>query len=315
MFVKINPEITLASISSKTKDRKIYKRNSALLFLFQELDYYKLRDNVYFESLLPRFNPVLSLPNFTLGSVDIEYRKNIEKNLNRGIRLVKGEYKDLDFFTKNLTKRKPEILDNYKDYFREFSRKNMIDILLLELDLKDYLEYLTTEYENEKAKNEITNRKFTSDPSSTPYYSVKMVSDMRLNDLNSEIVTLNVKVKDGIEKEVIGAAIVIKYEGRINILETATSENFDYLDTKHFLFYKVIEESKRLGYSFLDMNGITGDFSQSNPYFKLNKFKESFNPNIYEYIGEFDLIINKALYQYLLSSNKLTKEFDKNYRK
>ena len=63
------------------------------------------------------------------------------------------------------------------------------------------------------------------------------------------------------------------------------------------------------------MNGITGDFSERNPYYGLNKFKESFNPSIYEYIGEFDLIVNKALYQYLLSSNKLAKEFDRSQDK
>jgi lipid II:glycine glycyltransferase (peptidoglycan interpeptide bridge formation enzyme) len=279
--------------------------------LFQELDYYKLRDNIYFESLLPRFNPVIQLPNFTLGSIEISQRKNIEKNLNRGIKLIKGEYQDLEFFDKFLTKRDKIVLDSYKDYYREFSKKNMIDILLLEIDLKDYLEYLTSEYENEKVKNEITNNKLTSDPSSTSYYSVKIVSDMRLSDLNTEIRTLNAKVQGGIENEVVGASLVIKYEGRINILETATNDSFSYLETKQFLYYKLIEEYKKRGYTFLDMNGITGDFSESNPYIKLNKFKESFNPNIYEYIGEFDLIINKALYQYLLSSNKLSKEFEK----
>lgn len=311
VFVKVNPEITLASINSRSKERKLYKRNSALVYLFQELDYYKLRDNIYFESLLPRFNAVIQLPTFTLSRIDAEYRKNIEKNLNRGIKLVKGEAKDIKYLDEFLQKRTPEIRGSYRDFYSVFNDRNMIELQLLVLDLKNYLEFLTNEYEVEKAKNEKTNLKFQSDPNSIPYYSVKMASDLRLNDLLNEIATLNKKVAGGVTNEVIGAGLVIKYEGRINLLEAGTSEKFAFLEPKHFLYYKLIAEYKKRGYSFLDMNGITGDFSDRNPYFSVNKFKESFSPNIYEYIGEFDLVINKALYQYLLSSGKLGTEFDR----
>lgn len=315
VFVKVNPEITLAAINAKNKERKLYKRNSALVYLFQELDYYKLRDNIYFESLLPRFNPVLQLPSFTLAKIDAEYRKTVEKNLNRGLKLVKGTEDDFKIFDSLIKKRKPLLRESYWHFYTTFSDRNMIELLLLELDLKDYLEYLTSEYETEKAKNVATNAKFQNSPNSIPYYSVKMASDMRLNDLHSEISMLNKKVEGGIEKEFIGAALIVKYEGRINVLETGTDPNFEFLEPKHFLFYKLITEYKKRGYSFFDMNGITGDFSERNPYYGLNKFKESFNPSIYEYIGEFDLIVNKALYQYLISSNKLAKEFDKSQDK
>ena len=311
VFVKVNPEITLASINAKTKERKLYKRNSALIYLFQELDYYKLRDNIYFESLLPRFNAVIELPTFTLSRIDNEYRTNIEKNLNRGLKLVKGTEEDIKYLDNFLLKRKQELKDSYRDFYNIFSERNMIEIQLLVLDLKEYLEYLTNEYEIEKEKNEKTNQKFQSDPNSIPYYSVKMASDLRVNDLLNEITLLNKKVAGGIKDEVIGAGIVIKYEGRINLLEIGASDKFSFLEPKHFLYYKLIAEYKKRGYSFLDMNGITGDFSKNNPYYFLNRFKESFNPNIYEYIGEFDLIMNKPLYQYLLSSNKLASEFDK----
>lgn len=315
VFVKINPEITTAAIHPRTKERVEYKRNTSLTYSFQELDYYKLRDNIYFESLLPRFNPVIELDKFTLGMIDEKYRKNIENNLNRGIRLIDGTFEDMRTFDKFIQKRKPIIRESYQTYYNVFSSRNMIDLKLLDLNLKDYLEFLTNEYENEKEKNNLTNQKFQNDPKSNAYYAVKLASDMRLNDLLSEISTLNNKVKCGIENEIIGGALAIKYEGRINIVEVGTNPNFDFLEPKHYLYYELISEYKRQGYSYFDMNGITGDFTDRNPYYKVNKFKESFNPNIYEYIGEFDLVINKPLYQYLLSSNKLAKEFDKNFEK
>ena len=73
----------------------------------------------------------------------------------------------------------------------------------------------------------------------------------------------------------------------------------------------MIEKYKNDGYKFFDLNGITGDFSDKNPYKGLNDFKLQFKPRVYEYIGEFDLVINKTIYQLLLSSNKLSKEFQR----
>ena len=67
-------------------------------------------------------------------------------------------------------------------------------------------------------------------------------------------------------------------------------------------------------YDYVDLNGITGDFSDSNPYKGLNQFKLGFNPYIYELIGEFDLVINPKLYEILLATNLLQKEF-KDFKK
>ena len=37
-----------------------------------------------------------------------------------------------------------------------------------------------------------------------------------------------------------------------------------------------------------------------------------FNPDIYEYIGEFDLVLNKINYYFLNKKKLITKEFNKN---
>ena len=75
--------------------------------------------------------------------------------------------------------------------------------------------------------------------------------------------------------------------------------------------YSIMNYYKNENLSFLDLNGITGDFTKNNPYKGLNDFKLSWNPKVFEYIGEFDLIINQTKYSLLWSSNKLQKEFEK----
>ena len=49
----------------------------------------------------------------------------------------------------------------------------------------------------------------------------------------------------------------------------------------------------------------------TNPYKELNAFKLKFKPNVFEYIGEFDLIVNKPFHQLLWSTNQIQKEFYK----
>ena len=56
---------------------------------------------------------------------------------------------------------------------------------------------------------------------------------------------------------------------------------------------------------------MTGDFSKENPYYGLNKFKLGFKPKVYEFIGEYDLIINSNIYRSMLKSGKLAKIFNK----
>ncbi|UKI57772.1 MAG: peptidoglycan bridge formation glycyltransferase FemA/FemB family protein [Clostridium sp.] len=104
------------------------------------------------------------------------------------------------------------------------------------------------------------------------------------------------------------SAFVVKYEGRVTIIITGNNNDFfQVLILRHSYFYKIIEEYKKAGYLYVDLYGITADFSDTNPYKRLNDFKLKFKPTTYEYIGEFDLIVNKPFHQLLWSTNKNTK--------
>ena len=64
-------------------------------------------------------------------------------------------------------------------------------------------------------------------------------------------------------------------------------------------------------YTYFDLNGMTGDFTSENPYYGLNEFKLGFKPKVYEFIGEYDLIINEKKYKNLLVNGTLAKLFNK----
>ena len=78
----------------------------------------------------------------------------------------------------------------------------------------------------------------------------------------------------------------------------------------YFLHYQIIEYYKN-NFKFIDLNGMTGDFTNNNPYKGLNDFKLGFKPHIYEFIGEFDFILNEHAYRNLIKKGLLAKEFNK----
>ena len=63
------------------------------------------------------------------------------------------------------------------------------------------------------------------------------------------------------------------------------------------------------GYNYFDLNGIVGEFNIKNKYSGLNEMKLGFNSSVVEYIGEFDLIINKTAYR--IYKNKQNKKKNK----
>ena len=69
-FIKINPEITYSTIDFKNKSKIINSKNKELILKLKELGYDKLKDNLYFESQLPKFTPVIYLPTYDFNTID-----------------------------------------------------------------------------------------------------------------------------------------------------------------------------------------------------------------------------------------------------
>ena len=64
-------------------------------------------------------------------------------------------------------------------------------------------------------------------------------------------------------------------------------------------------------YNICDINGIADDFENESKFKGLNRFKIGFNPEIVEYIGELDLVINNWGFKRVEKNNLLSNEFTK----
>ena len=310
-FIKINPEITYSVIDFDNKSKTINSKNKELIANLKELGYDKLKDNLYFESLLPKYTPVIYLPTYDFNSLDQNMVKNMKESEYKGIRLVSRGEEELEKFYSFVEDKKNKTLTYYKYFYKTFKQSDMVDLLFAEVNYDTYVKYLQKEYIIEQENNDRINIEFNKNPNSADIYKRKTESDRNLDRISNDIAKTNLRMQENKTKEYLGAAFVVKYEGRVTIIITGNNNYFSSIDVKTFLFYKIIEEYKKAGYLYVDLYGITADFSDTNPYKRLNDFKLKFKPTTYEYIGEFDLIVNKPFHQLLWSTNKIQKEFYK----
>lgn len=310
-FIKINPIITYTEAFPETDTKNVNEITAKLFEVFEKNNYKKLKDNKYFESVLPKYNPIVNLKTFDYTKLNKKVQNKLNKINNKGLNLIKGDlYNVNDIY--ELVKRKDDTSDDfYKSLYKIFNEKNMIDLFLVEVNYHEYLENLQEDHNTEETINEKINKVFQLDPTNKQLYTEKMNSDKKLDDIKKEISELNIKIQNGIYKEIIAGSLVIKQNKVANIYTSGFKKEYTRLMPNYYLHYMLLNHYKKENYSFMDLNGMTGDFTKSNPYKGLNDFKMSWNPRVFEYIGEFDLIINQTKYSLLWTTKALHKEFEK----
>lgn len=306
-FIKINPEI---SVGTMDYEKKIinYNQNHILDSTLRGLNFKKLESNKRFETKIPIYNAVQVLKTTNLKTVNKNTRNKIRKGMKNGLYLEKCKRDELDILYPFIKNKKNHSIYHYYNYYNAFSRNDEIDIFLVKINFEDCLINLRERYEKElEVNNKIVNKVMINP--SKDNLKRKLESDTVLNTIKDNIaLATNGLAKN--KEQYIAGAITIKYKNRIYILISGYDKEFKMFSPNYFLHYKLIEYYKN-DYDFIDLNGITGDFTPDNPYKGLDEFKLGFNPYAFEYIGEFDFIINDALYKAMEQNGQLAKEFNK----
>lgn len=306
-FIKINPEIEIGQIDLKNKTIT-YNRNKHIISTLKKYDFKKLETNKLFETKLPAHNAIVLLKNYSFNKLSKNTRNKIHKGENSGIYIEKGTREDIRTLYEFFKPKKDCPVSYYLNYYNAFSKKNEIDIFLLKIDFEKCLINLREKYERELEINNKLSEKVLK--SATPdNLKRKMVSDKNLNSFNQNI-GIATQYLAAHKELCIGGAITIKHKNRINILISSYDKKFKQYSPNYYLHYAILEHYKN-DYDFIDLNGITGNFSENNPYKGLNDFKSGFNPLSFEYIGEYDFIINPGLYKSMEENGILAKEFNK----
>ncbi len=309
-FIKINPIIVLNEVKYNG-EKTLNPMCNTLINNLENLGYKKLKDNLYFESMLPRFNPIINLKLFDKNNLDNKLKNKLVRLNSKGLSLVKGDFYNLNSLYELTYRKNNTSSEFYKTMYKIFDEKKLIDLFLVEINYHEYLLNLQKEHSSEEVINEKINKLLQMSPNNRSIFNEKMNSDKKLNEINEEMHEVNVKIANGIFKEIVAGALLVKHNNVVSIFTSGFNKRYNKILPNHFLHYSLINYYKENNYSFLDLNGISGDFSKDSPYKGLNEFKLSWLPKVYEYIGEFDLIIKENKYSLLWSTKRLHKEFEK----
>lgn len=307
VFIKINPEIAISEIDKET-GLKTYNWNYNILEIMEKAGFKKLKNNLYFESVLPRFSAVVSLKNYSMNSVSKNTRNKIRRAHHKGLHIELAEKSGIDILQKFIKNKRTINEYYYKDYYNVFKKDDMIDLFLVSIDSEEFLMNSRELYEKEL---EINNRlvSLLNRENNKRNLNKKMDSDRKILNYKQDVkfaTELNTK-KD---KVYIAGALVIKYQNRVQILMSGYDKKYKRFEANYYLHDEILKYYQK-NYDYAELNGLTGDFSKDNPYLGLNEFKIGFNPRIYEYIGEFDLPLNEKKYLKMRSNGELAKIFNK----
>ncbi len=308
IFIKVNPNIIIGNINNDNFEIT-YNENKNIVDILTLNGYKHLANNLYFEAQLPRFNAIINLPLCKPNEFSKNTKNKIKKGLRKGLTFEKVTKDEINIFYNLMKNKKDNSEYYYQDYYTVFEKDDAIDLFLVSINYEDFLQNSQYVYNEEANRNTILNNKL-ADKGYEKVINAKMHSDKVMLSYKNDIMEATKGITDN-KKEYIAGALVIRHNNMASIIFSAYDKKYKRFAPNYFLHYNLIKYYQN-DMKYLDLNGIVGNFeSVDNPYYGLNRFKLGFNPHLYEYIGEFDLIINQKSYENLLYNGVLSKTFDK----
>ncbi len=302
-FLKINPEIIIGEIKKETFNTT-YNQNVNIIDTLKDFGFKRRREIYPLDFLYPRINPYINLKKYeeTLEISDINETAN-----RNGFSIEIGTKKDLDTLNEFINNKYNNDINYYKSILNNFG--NNAELVLLKINYEECLINARERYHKELENNNYYNELIQNDNSEASILG-KMQSDKDLLKYKDEVVHATEGLKYNKIKYV-GGAIIIKYQNRISIIADGFEENVLY--TKEYLYNYLINKYKD-NYEFIDLNGLASDNKETSKYYDFNKTKLQFNPTIYEFIGEFDIVLNEILFKKIQSKGLLSKEFPPSHK-
>ena len=308
IFLKINPEIPIATIDYKNNFERITNENITILDNLKSLGFKKRKELTPLELLQPKLTALVNLKEYDVNKLDKKFRSNILKSETNGLELEIADGTKIEILYEFIKNMKDRNVNYYRNIYNSFKRNELADLLLVKVNYEAYLINAKKRVEEEQIKNEELNARLRTD-TSEKNLNEKMNSDKALEQYKQDVIYATEGMKKN-EVTYIAGAIVIKYKNKTSIFIAGVDKKYNYLNPNYFLHHKIFEMYKN-DYDVCDINGIADDFTDDSKFKGLNRFKIGFNPEIVEYIGELDLVVNNWRFKRVEKNNLLSNEFTK----
>lgn len=124
-------------------------------------------------------------------------------------------------------------------------------------------------------------------------YFAKLNIDKLIEYNNDNIVEINrlIKLKEVHGNEVYTNAIIcINKTKMVQMFYGASDDDFSMYKAGYALHFYAMVEAKERGYDYFNLGGVPGTFDDG-----LFRFKSEYNPEVFEYVGDFEIIIKPLI--------------------
>lgn len=305
--IKINPLIVKSIYDKKYDVLASNNYFNNIMENLKKLGYYHFGFNNNFEALKPRYEAIIDLdvPYYMLfHNIRKEFRTKIRSAEKNGIKVYRGNDKNLEYLYLQTAKKYPRDLEYFKDCYKYFKKENKIDFFYTKLDTAKYLKTITKKYhEQEKICNQFNELLIHNNSDSL--VKRKMEADKTMAYYKKQLVKATNYLKNYPDGIITSSALIAINNQEIYILIDGYDSKYKVLNSKHLLIWKLIEQYSKLGFKKFNLGGMTNP--REKQYKGLNDFKLNFNAKCVEYIGDLELVTNNTLYFMYRNSLSLKK--------
>ena len=313
MLLRIDPCIPLTIRDEEGNIININENGNEILNNLEAADFDYLGKNLYFETEKPRWEALVMLQRDIrdiFAHLDKRTRNKIRKAKSNGLVAVKDESKNVNRLFQYVGKKDRKPLAFYKEMVKQY--QDDIDIYYAKIRTESYVINSRRNYEKEQEYNDNLAERIQDidlDPKEREnFLNKKMESDKLLTAYKNNLLKATELLKQRPEGIIVAGAMVIKYDNAAYIYTEGTDSSYSTVNPSYLLKWQLIEDYNELGYKYINLNAITGDFEnknpKKNPYIGLNESKLGFNTTVTEYIGEFDIVLNSFSYGLYKKVNK-----------
>lgn len=304
IYLKINP---LVHCAERDKTGKIISYNpeiNDILEILKRNGYLHHGFNKYFENNKPRWVAITKLTTNNekiYQQLSKQTRNKINNANKKGVDIIKVDKTDkenLKIFYEFIKRKRNKSIRYYKALLDNFQEE--AELYFAYINPEKFVKYSQSYYEKELEKNEeynqILQERSKRGLSVKKIINTKMESDKNLSIYQNNLLKATRFFQEQPNGIVIGGALIIKYEKGVNLIIEGFDKNYRDYNPNYLLKWEILKEYNNEGYNYFNLNGISGEFETKNKYSGLNEMKLGYNASAIEYIGEFDLIINKTTY-------------------
>ena len=301
IFLKIDPDIIWSKKDNNDNEIELDKDPNIVFNNLKELNFRHLGFTKNFETMQPRYTFRINMDR-PFEEIENNFSKTTKQKKKKAISLNtkvrEASYDEIDIFNNLMTiteNRKDFVshdLEYYKKLFEIYNKNNRFTIFLVIINLDEIIK----KYEDEIVSYE-------KELNSFPNENLSKSQNTRKKEIEKELPSHRQILEKYIESRneygseiVLNAHAIIEYGTKAWVLYAGNHNILTSTYSNYKTYYEHMKYCYKNGIKLYDQFGTIGDLSNNNPRLGLHEFKKKFGGNYIEFIGEFDLILNKPLY-------------------